>query len=114
MNILVTRGAGYVGSHARKALAEKGHVPITYDNLSRGNRWAVKWGRLKNAILQMCSRLGWCLKKYRPTALMHFAAYAYVAESVQAFGLGDTDSPCVELRCYARQFEGCGPAHGGG
>jgi UDP-arabinose 4-epimerase len=44
MNILVTGGAGYIGSHACKALAAKGDVPITYDDLSRGNRWAVKWG----------------------------------------------------------------------
>jgi hypothetical protein len=44
MNILVTGGAGYIGPHACKALAAKGHVPITYDDLSRGNRWAVKWG----------------------------------------------------------------------
>jgi nucleoside-diphosphate-sugar epimerase len=46
MNILVTGGAGYIGSHVCKALAAKGHMPITYDNLSRGNRWAVKWGPL--------------------------------------------------------------------
>ena len=49
MNILVTGGAGYIGSHACKALAAKGHVPITYDDLSRGNRWAVKWGPLLEA-----------------------------------------------------------------
>ena len=48
MNILVTGGAGYIGSHACKALAAKGHVPIAYDNLSRGNLWAVKWGPLEN------------------------------------------------------------------
>src|SRR5262245_9423522 len=47
LNILVTGGAGYVGSHACKALAAKGYVPITYDNLSRGNGWAVKWGPLE-------------------------------------------------------------------
>src|SRR5260221_519111 len=44
LNVLVTGGAGYIGSHACKALAAKGYVPITYDNLSRGNVWAVKWG----------------------------------------------------------------------
>ena len=47
MNILVTGGAGYIGSHVCKALAAKGYVPITYDNLSRGNVWAVKWGPLR-------------------------------------------------------------------
>ena len=47
MNILVTGGAGFIGSHACKALANQGHVPITYDNLSRGHRAAVKFGPLE-------------------------------------------------------------------
>ena len=47
MRILVTGGAGYIGSHACKALAAKGFEPIAFDNLSRGNRWAVKWGPLE-------------------------------------------------------------------
>ena len=47
MKILVTGGAGYIGSHACKALAAGGFEPVTYDNLSRGNRWAVKWGPLE-------------------------------------------------------------------
>ena len=42
--VLVTGGAGYVGSHSCKALAAAGFIPITYDNLSRGHRYAVKWG----------------------------------------------------------------------
>jgi len=44
--IIVTGGAGYVGSHTCKALAANGYDPITYDNLSRGNEWAVRWGAL--------------------------------------------------------------------
>jgi UDP-arabinose 4-epimerase len=83
MNILVTGGAGYVGSHACKALAERGHVPITYDNLSRGNRWAVKWGPFEKGDIADVQQVRMVLKKYRPSALMHFAAYAYVAESVE-------------------------------
>jgi UDP-glucose-4-epimerase GalE len=83
MNILVTGGAGYVGSHACKALAEKGHVPITYDNLSRGNRWAVKWGPFEKGDIADAQQVRMVLKKYRPSALMHFAAYPYVAESVE-------------------------------
>ena len=47
MNILVTGGAGFIGSHACKALAKSGHVPVVYDNLSRGHRDAVKWGPLE-------------------------------------------------------------------
>jgi len=43
-NVLVTGGAGYIGSHACKALAKAGYTPVTYDNLIYGHTWAVKWG----------------------------------------------------------------------
>ena len=82
MNILVTGGAGYIGSHACKALAAQGHTPVVYDNLSRGNRWAVKWGPLEEGDIADAERLREALEKHRPAALMHFAAYAYVGESV--------------------------------
>ena len=83
MNILVTGGAGYVGSHACKALAAKGYVPITYDNLSRGNLWAVKWGPFEKGDVADARQVQAALEKYQPAALMHFAAYAYVGESVE-------------------------------
>jgi UDP-glucose-4-epimerase GalE len=83
MNILVTGGAGYIGSHACKALAASGFVPITYDNMSRGNRWAVKWGPLENGDIADPQRVRETLEKYRPAAVIHFATYAYVGESVQ-------------------------------
>jgi UDP-glucose-4-epimerase GalE len=83
MNILVTGGAGYVGSQACKALAARGHVPITYDNLSRGNYWAVKWGPFEKGNIADGRQVRAVLEKYRPSALMHFAAYAYVGESVE-------------------------------
>jgi UDP-glucose-4-epimerase GalE len=83
MNILVTGGAGYIGSHACKALAAKGFLPITYDNISRGNRWAVKWGPFENGDIADPQRVRTILEKYQPAAVMHFAAYAYVGESVQ-------------------------------
>lgn len=83
MNILVTGGAGYVGSHVCKALAAKGFLPITYDNLSRGNRWAVKWGPLEVGDIADATRVRMVLETYRPMALMHFAAYAYVGELVE-------------------------------
>jgi UDP-arabinose 4-epimerase len=83
LNILVTGGAGYVGSHACKTLAARGHVPITYDNLSRGNRWAVKWGPFEKGDIADLRQVRTVLEKYRPSAVMHFAAYAYVAESVE-------------------------------
>jgi UDP-glucose-4-epimerase GalE len=80
---LVTGGAGFIGSHACKALAANGHEPISYDNLSRGNRWAVKWGPLEEGDIADTARLQTVLRKYQPAALMHFAAYAYVGESVR-------------------------------
>jgi UDP-glucose-4-epimerase GalE len=83
LNILVTGGAGYIGSHACKALAAEGYTPITFDNLSRGNRWAVKWGPLEEGNIADARRVTLTLEKYRPAALMHFSAYAYVGESVQ-------------------------------
>jgi UDP-arabinose 4-epimerase len=82
MKILVTGGAGYIGSHACKGLAANGFEPIVYDNLSRGNRWAVKFGPLEVGDLGDTVRLQAVLEKYRPEALMHFAAFAYVGESV--------------------------------
>ena len=81
--VLVTGGAGYIGSHACKALAHAGYLPITYDNLSRGNRWAVKWGPIEEGDIADSSRVSAVLNTYKPVALMHFAAYAYVEESVQ-------------------------------
>ncbi len=65
-NILVTGGAGYIGSHACKALAAKGHVRITYDNLSRGNHWTVKWGPLLEGDIADPVCLSVALEQYRP------------------------------------------------
>ena len=83
LKVLVTGGAGYIGSHACKALAAEGHLPISYDNLSRGNRWAVKWGPFEQGDIADVQRLRSVLEKYRPHAVMHFSAYAYVGESVE-------------------------------
>ena len=49
MHVLVTGGAGYIGSHTSKALAKAGYEPVVYDDLSEGHRWAVKWGPLIEA-----------------------------------------------------------------
>jgi UDP-glucose-4-epimerase GalE len=81
MKILVTGGAGYIGSHACKRLAGSGHEPVTYDNLSRGHEWAVKWGPLERGDLHDAARLREVIARHRPAAVMHFAAYAYVGES---------------------------------
>lgn len=83
MNILVTGGAGYIGSHACKILAQNGYTPVTYDNLINGHRWAVKWGPLEEGDIQDRERLQEVFQKYKPEAVMHFAAFAYVGESVE-------------------------------
>lgn len=83
MNILVTGGAGYIGSHACKALARVGYTPVSYDNLVYGHRWATRWGPLEQGDINDRARLDAVIDQYRPIAVMHFAAYAYVGESVQ-------------------------------
>ncbi len=81
-SILVTGGAGYVGSHACKALANAGYQPIVYDNLSRGYRQSVRWGPLVEGDLHDRERLAATLRAHQAVAVMHFAAFAYVGESV--------------------------------
>jgi UDP-arabinose 4-epimerase len=84
MNVLVTGGAGYVGSHACAALAAARLTPVTYDNLSRGHRELVGFGPLEEGDILDESRLVNVLEEYRPFAVMHFAALAYVGESVES------------------------------
>lgn len=81
--VLVTGGAGYIGSHVCKALAQAGYVPVVYDNLSRGHAHAVKWGPLEVGDLLDRDKLDEVLARYRPSAILHFAALAYVGESVE-------------------------------
>ena len=80
--ILVTGGAGFVGSHACKALSNAGYQPVVYDNLSRGHREAVKWGPLIEGDILDRPRLEQVLNEIKPAAVMHFAAFAYVGESM--------------------------------
>src|SRR5258708_8105779 len=81
-NILVTGGAGYIGSHACKALAKAGYIPVAYDNLVYGHRAAVRWGPLVEADLADKARLAETLARFEISAVMHFAAFAYVGESM--------------------------------
>lgn len=83
-NVLVTGGAGYVGSHACKALARAGHLPVTLDNLSEGHRGAVKWGPLVQGDVSDVALLRRTLREHGITAVMHFAAHAYVGESMRS------------------------------
>jgi len=80
--ILVTGGAGYVGSHACKALAAAGYTPVTYDNLFRGHRELVKWGPLEVGDVCDGERLRAVMARHEPSAVMHFAALTVVSESV--------------------------------
>ena len=82
-SILVTGGAGYIGAHACKALAGAGYMPVAYDNLVYGHPQSVKWGPLEEGDIGDSQRLETVLQKYKPLAVMHFAAYAYVGESVE-------------------------------
>jgi UDP-arabinose 4-epimerase len=80
--VLVTGGAGYIGSHVCKHLAQTGIQPIVFDNLSRGHRDAVQWGPLIVGDLLDSNLLLETMEKYRPSAVIHFAALSYVGESV--------------------------------
>ena len=80
---LITGGAGYIGSHTAKLLAGAGHEVITYDNLSRGHRDLVRWGPLVEADLRDTTLLREALRWSKPDAVIHFAAFAYVGESVE-------------------------------
>ena len=86
-NILVTGGAGYIGSHACKALKAAGYTPVTFDNLSTGWEDAVKFGPYEKGDLLDCTRLGEVFATYKPVAVMHFAALSQVGESMQNPGL---------------------------
>ncbi len=81
--ILVTGGAGYIGAHACKALSEKGYSVVVFDNLEYGHRDFVKWGDLVEGDLNSPEALTALFEKYRPEAVMHFAAYTMVGESVE-------------------------------
>lgn len=80
--ILVTGGAGYIGSHAAKAASLQGHDVLVLDNLSYGHREFAKWGSFEEADLADLPRLHQIFAQYPIKAVMHFAGFAYVGESV--------------------------------
>jgi UDP-glucose 4-epimerase len=86
-NVLVTGGAGYIGSHACKALKAAGHTPVTFDNLETGWQDAVKFGPFEQGTLLDRARLDEVFAKYQPVAVMHFAALSQVGESMSMPGL---------------------------
>jgi UDP-arabinose 4-epimerase len=106
--VLVTGGAGFIGSHACKALVRAGHMPVTFDNLERGHEWAVKWGPLEQGDLRIQRDLRRVFEKWQPSAVVHFAAYAYVGESTadplkyyenNVGGTANLLKACVEFDC---------------
>jgi len=80
--ILVTGGAGFIGSHTCKLLSAAGYLPVVYDNLSRGNEKSVAWGPLVVGDIRDRRELEQAIGTYKPKAIIHFAALAYVGESV--------------------------------
>lgn len=80
---MVTGGAGYIGSHACKLLRNIGYTPVTYDNLVYGHKEAVKWGPFERGNILDRNRLIEVFRQYEPSTVMHFAAFAYVGESVR-------------------------------
>ncbi|MGB3794984.1 MAG: UDP-glucose 4-epimerase GalE [Alteraurantiacibacter sp.] len=82
MKILVTGGAGFIGSHACKALKAAGHEPVVLDNLRTGHAWAVKYGPFEHGDILETARLAALMKSHGIEGVMHFAALAYVGESI--------------------------------
>lgn len=81
--VLVTGGAGYIGSHTVKVLAHSGFEPVVLDDLSTGHRWAAKWGSMVEGSLGDGALVRALIASYGIEAVIHFAAHAYVGESVR-------------------------------
>jgi UDP-arabinose 4-epimerase len=82
VSVLIVGGAGYIGSQTAKTVAAAGMEPVVFDNLVYGHEWAVKWGPLVRGDLADRAQLVDVMKRHRVDAVIHFAAYAYVGESV--------------------------------
>ncbi|CAA7621927.1 UDP-glucose 4-epimerase GalE [Magnetospirillum sp. SS-4] len=80
--ILVTGGAGYIGSHTCKALSEAGWLPVAYDDLSNGHDWAVRWGPLEVGDIRDRDRLIEVIRRHNPVGILHFAGLIEAGLSV--------------------------------
>lgn len=105
-NILVTGGAGYIGSHTAKALHRAGWTPVVVDSLENGHDWAVKWGPLIHADIADREAVRDALDEYQPQGVIHFAAFIEAGESVRnplSFWLNNVAKTAVfldELRAF--------------
>jgi UDP-arabinose 4-epimerase len=107
LNILVTGGAGYIGSHTAKALAEAGFQPVVIDNLYTGHRWAVKWGPFIEGDIGDSNLVRRVVEEYRIAAVVHLAAYALVGESMQNPGKYFRNNVVSSLTMLDALVEGC-------
>ena len=81
--VLVVGGAGFIGSHTAKQLSRQGFDPVVYDNLSTGTAGSVRWGALVEGDILDKQKLIATIEDFDPIAVIHFAASAYVGESVE-------------------------------
>jgi len=105
--VLVTGGAGYIGSHTCKALAQAGYLPVTIDNFVYGHDWAVKWGPLEEGDIGDPEFVERVIREHRIEAVVHFAAYAYVGESMSEPAMYFRNNVINSLRLLDA-MQGCG------
>jgi UDP-glucose 4-epimerase/UDP-arabinose 4-epimerase len=119
--ILVTGGAGYIGAHCCKALSEAGYVPVCFDNLSTGHRHFVKWGPFVEGDVSDTSRVAETIASHDIAAVMHFAAFSQVGESVGAPQKYYLNNVCgtvsllkamLEQKCRRLVFSSTGAVYG--
>lgn len=82
-SVLVTGGAGYIGSHVCNILKQQGYFPICFDNFSSGHRWAAKFGPIEEGDLLNSQDIEKAIEKHNPVAIIHLASFIQVGESVQ-------------------------------
>lgn len=86
MRVLVTGGAGYIGSHSCRMLAENGHAVMVYDNLGTGHASFARWGELVVGDINDTNNVRNCMKRFHPDLVLHFAAWSQVGESMRSPG----------------------------
>src|SRR6185312_15711881 len=106
-HVLVTGGAGYIGSHTAKALASAGYLPVVIDDLSTGNEWAVRWGPLLEGNAGDRSLVQRTIERFRIQAAIHLAASAYVGESMRDPRKYFSNNVTNSLSLF-NTLEGCG------